>query len=50
MPTSTTTTQTQGRHLFPRFARRVAAFARDNPSAKIIRMGIGDVTEPPPPP
>ena len=33
-------------YLFPEISRRVAAFAKANPSAKIIRMGIGDVTEP----
>lgn len=33
-------------YLFPEIGRRVAKFAADNPSAKIIRMGIGDVTEP----
>src|SRR5689334_11774619 len=31
---------------FPEIGRRVAAYARENPTAKIIRMGIGDVTEP----
>jgi len=33
-------------YLFPEIGRRVAAYAAANPSAKIIRMGIGDVTEP----
>lgn len=33
-------------YLFPEIGRRVAAFAREHPQAKIIRMGIGDVTEP----
>jgi LL-diaminopimelate aminotransferase len=33
-------------YLFPEIGRRVKAFAAQNPSAKIIRMGIGDVTEP----
>ena len=33
-------------YLFPEISRRVAAFAKENSSAKIIRMGIGDVTEP----
>ncbi|MDP1798117.1 MAG: LL-diaminopimelate aminotransferase [Planctomycetaceae bacterium] len=33
-------------YLFPEIGRRVAKFAADNPSAKIIRLGIGDVTEP----
>jgi len=36
-------------YLFPEVSRRVAAYARENPSAKIIRLGIGDVTEPLPP-
>jgi LL-diaminopimelate aminotransferase len=33
-------------YLFPEIARRVTAFADQNPEAKIIRLGIGDVTEP----
>ncbi len=33
-------------YLFPEIGRRVKAFAEANPSAKIIRLGIGDVTEP----
>lgn len=33
-------------YLFPEIGRRVKAFAAANPEAKIIRMGIGDVTEP----
>lgn len=33
-------------YLFPEIGRRVAKFATENPNAKIIRMGIGDVTEP----
>jgi LL-diaminopimelate aminotransferase len=33
-------------YLFPEIARRVNAFAAANPDAKIIRLGIGDVTEP----
>jgi LL-diaminopimelate aminotransferase len=33
-------------YLFPEIGRRVKAFAAANPDAKIIRMGIGDVTEP----
>jgi LL-diaminopimelate aminotransferase len=38
-------------YLFPEIGRRVAAFAKENPGAgkRIIRMGIGDVTEPLPP-
>jgi LL-diaminopimelate aminotransferase len=33
-------------YLFPEIGRRVAAFAKANPAAKIIRLGIGDVTLP----
>jgi LL-diaminopimelate aminotransferase len=33
-------------YLFPEIARRVNAFAQANPESKIIRLGIGDVTEP----
>ena len=36
-------------YLFPEIARRVAAFSEANPKKKVIRMGIGDVTEPLPP-
>lgn len=33
-------------YLFPEIARRVNAFAQANSNAKIIKLGIGDVTEP----
>ena len=33
-------------YLFPEIARRVNAFAEANPNADIIKLGIGDVTEP----
>ena len=33
-------------YLFPEIARRVNAFAAENPDAPIIKLGIGDVTEP----
>ena len=33
-------------YLFPEIGRRVTAFAQANPDASIIRLGIGDVTEP----
>ncbi len=33
-------------YLFPEIARRVNTFAQANPDAVIIRLGIGDVTEP----
>lgn len=36
-------------YLFPEIGRRVSAFADSNPDAEIIRLGIGDVTEPLPP-
>jgi len=36
----------QGNYLFSEVARRVAAYQEKNPSADIIRMGIGDVTRP----
>ena len=32
-------------YLFTEIARRVNTFQKENPSAKIIRMGIGDVTQ-----
>lgn len=36
-------------YLFPEIARRVNAFAEKHPDAQIIKLGIGDVTEPLPP-
>jgi len=36
-------------YLFPEIGRRVRAFAAANPSAKVLRLGIGDVTRPLPP-
>lgn len=33
-------------YLFPEIARRVNKFAEANPEAQIIKLGIGDVTEP----
>lgn len=35
-----------GSYLFSEIARRVNAFKQENPSADIIRLGIGDVTRP----
>ncbi len=35
-----------GSYLFAEIARRVAAFKEANPDADIIRLGIGDVTQP----
>ncbi len=35
-----------GSYLFSEIARRVNVFAEANPEAKLIRMGIGDVTRP----
>ncbi len=36
----------QAGYLFPEIGRRVRAFAAKNPQADIIKLGIGDVTEP----
>ena len=36
----------QAGYLFPEISRRVSTFASDNPDAPIIKLGIGDVTEP----
>ncbi|WP_437188450.1 LL-diaminopimelate aminotransferase [Planctomicrobium sp. SH668] len=36
-------------YLFPEIGRRVTAFCQANPEKKVIRLGIGDVTEPLPP-
>ena len=33
-------------YLFPEIGRRVREFSAANPSAKVIRLGIGDVTRP----
>ena len=33
-------------YLFPEIGRRVRAFREQNPGAKVISMGIGDVTQP----
>jgi LL-diaminopimelate aminotransferase len=33
-------------YLFPEIGRRVREFSAENPSAKVIRLGIGDVTRP----
>lgn len=33
-------------YLFPEIGRRVAEFVKANPDKKVIRMGIGDVTQP----
>lgn len=36
-------------YLFPEIGRRVGAFCEANPDAQVIKLGIGDVTEPLPP-
>jgi LL-diaminopimelate aminotransferase len=36
-------------YLFPEIGRRVSAFCEANPNADVIKLGIGDVTEPLPP-
>ncbi|HEX2658550.1 MAG TPA: LL-diaminopimelate aminotransferase [Polyangia bacterium] len=40
----------QAGYLFPEIGKRVRAFAAENPAAKIIRLGIGDVVLPLPSP
>lgn len=40
----------QAGYLFPEIGKRVRTFAAANPSARIIRLGIGDVVLPLPPP
>ena len=35
-----------GSYLFSTIAKKVAAFQEANPDKKIIRLGIGDVTQP----
>ena len=42
-------TKLKASYLFADIARRVAAFQQANPGKSIIRLGIGDVTEPLPP-
>jgi len=36
-------------YLFPEIGRRVRAYQAEHPDARVIRLGIGDVTEPLPP-
>ncbi len=36
----------QSGYLFPEISRRVRVFGAKNPDAKVIKLGIGDVTEP----
>jgi LL-diaminopimelate aminotransferase len=36
----------QAQYLFPEIGRRVREYQKENPQADIIRMGIGDVTQP----
>ena len=36
----------RGSYLFSNIAKKVNAFSEANPEAKIIRLGIGDVTQP----
>ena len=35
-----------GSYLFSTIGKKVNAFAKENPDKKIIRLGIGDVTQP----
>ncbi|MGC4019926.1 MAG: LL-diaminopimelate aminotransferase [Muricomes sp.] len=36
----------QGSYLFSNIAKKIAGYQQENPSADIIRLGIGDVTQP----
>ena len=36
----------QGSYLFSNIAKKVADYQQKNPNADIIRLGIGDVTQP----
>ena len=36
----------QAGYLFPEIARRVSDYCQSNPNAQVIKMGIGDVTQP----
>ena len=38
--------EASGSYLFSEIAKRVNRFKEENPDAKIIRLGIGDVTKP----
>lgn len=39
----------QAGYLFPEISRRINEFSQANPTAQVIRLGIGDVTQPLPP-
>ena len=39
----------QAGYLFPEISRRINEFSQANPAAQVIRLGIGDVTQPLPP-
>ena len=39
----------QGSYLFSTIGRKVSAFQTANPDVPVIRLGIGDVTQPLPP-
>ncbi len=38
-----------GSYLFSTIAKKVAAYSKEHPDAKLVRLGIGDVTQPLPP-
>jgi LL-diaminopimelate aminotransferase len=42
-------TKLKASYLFSDIAKRVTAFTQANPDKPVIRLGIGDVTEPLPP-
>ena len=35
-----------GGYLFPEIGRRVRAYSAENPTKDLVRLGIGDVTQP----
>ena len=39
-------TELANNYLFSEIARRISAYTAENPQNHIIRMGIGDVTQP----
>ena len=50
IPRNPTFTKLPGAYLFPEIARRTRQFQQKNRDAKLIRLGIGDTTEPLPEP
>ena len=49
MKVNTNYLQLGGRYLFAEIAQQVSAYKAEHPEAQLIRLGIGDVTQPLPP-